>query len=273
MKGISKVLVATIALAVIAMNGRAQNASPAEIVSFVSPTFSGKPIQLAGYLRHPEGPGPFPAVVLLHGCAGDGRDIDSRWGTRLAQWGYVALSVDSLGPRGIESVCERGDPTDHPLDAYGALAYLAAQPFVIPERVAVMGASLGGRMALYAVERGFIAESQQRKFRAAVALYPSCKAVTGAMTAPTLIMIGELDDYTPPGACHRVADRQSRMAQDKENEVPMRLIVYPGAYHAFDVPSLRIGRQFLGHWLQYNEDASGRSIEEVRSFLCETLGG
>lgn len=199
--------------------------------------------------------------------------MDSRWGTRLAEWGYVALSVDSLGPRGIESVCEHGDPTDHPLDAYGALAYLTTQPFVIPERVAVMGASLGGRMALYAVERRFVAESQQRKFRAAVALYPSCKAVTGAMTAPTLIMIGELDDYTPPEACRRVADRQSRTASDKENEVPVHLIVYPGAYHAFDVPPLRIGRQFLGHRLEYNEDAAGRSIEDVRSFLRETLGG
>ena len=198
--------------------------------------------------------------------------MDSRWGTRLAEWGYVALSVDSLGPRGIESVCEHGDPTDHPLDAYGALAYLTTQPFVIPERVAVMGASLGGRMALYAVERRFVAESQQRKFRAVVALYPSCKAVTGAMTAPTLIMIGELDDYTPPEACRRVADRQSRTASDKENEVPVHLIVYPGAYHAFDAPNLKTPRQLLGHHLEFNQAATDQSIVALRQFLGATIG-
>jgi len=47
----------------------------------------------------------------------------------------------------------------------------------------VMGDSLGGAMALYAVERGFVAESQQRRFRAGVALYPICKSVTGAMSS------------------------------------------------------------------------------------------
>jgi len=46
-----------------------------------------------------------------------------------------------------------------------------------------MGDSLGGGMALYAVERGFVAESQQRRFRAGVALYPICKSVTGAMSS------------------------------------------------------------------------------------------
>jgi dienelactone hydrolase len=69
------------------------------------------------------------------------------------------------------------------------------------------------------------------------------------------------------------SDRQSRTAPDKENEVPGRVMVYSGAYHAFDVPLLRNGRQFLEHRLEYNEDAFGRSVEEVRSFLRETLGG
>jgi hypothetical protein len=75
----------------------------AEVVHF--PSVKGEPINLVGHIRRPEGAGPFPAVVLLHGCAGDWRGMDSRWGARLIEWGYVALSVDSYSPRGIESVC------------------------------------------------------------------------------------------------------------------------------------------------------------------------
>jgi dienelactone hydrolase len=45
--------------------------------------------------RH-AGPGPFPAVVLLHGCGGYHSSMMS-WTDRLAAWGYVALSVDSFG--------------------------------------------------------------------------------------------------------------------------------------------------------------------------------
>jgi dienelactone hydrolase len=73
------------------------------------PWISAKPLQLTGYLRRPAGPGPFPAVVLLPGCAGPARSIDRRWGTRLAGWGDVALSVDSLGLRGLDNVCARGE--------------------------------------------------------------------------------------------------------------------------------------------------------------------
>ena len=55
-------------------------------------------------------PGPSPAVVLLHGCNGNWQRIDERWGKRIASWGYVTLTVDSFGPRGIKSTCNDGAP-------------------------------------------------------------------------------------------------------------------------------------------------------------------
>ena len=42
-----------------------------ESVTFPSaPRQSGPVVQLSGYLYRPDGPGPFPAVMMLHGCSG-----------------------------------------------------------------------------------------------------------------------------------------------------------------------------------------------------------
>ena len=56
-------------------------------------------------LYRPFGPGPFPAVVLLHGCAGV-LDKHTGWARQLSEWGYAALIVDSFSTGG-SSVCAR----------------------------------------------------------------------------------------------------------------------------------------------------------------------
>jgi len=73
--------------------------SSARVVEFESPLASPQPLQ--GYLRQPNSAGPSPAVVLLHSCNGNWARLDERWGKRIADWGYVTLTVDSFGPRGI----------------------------------------------------------------------------------------------------------------------------------------------------------------------------
>jgi dienelactone hydrolase len=236
------------------------------------PSVKGEKIELVGYLRRPDGAGPFPAVILLHGCAGDWPGMDTRWGARLVKWGYVALSVDSFGPRGIKSVCGGGESFDRVFDAYAALSFLAAQPSVAPDRIAVMGVSGGATVALWDVERDFIENSFKHKFRGAIALYPSCAATTWAMTVPTLILIGELDDLTPAAACREMVKRVSNSPNGREG-APVRLRVYPGAYHAFDNTRFRTGQRFLGqHWLEYNAGATMESVKEIRNFLRNNLG-
>ena len=44
---------------------------------------------------------------------------------QIGSWGYVALTVDSLGPRGIANHCGGGPFLDQVFDAYAALRYLA----------------------------------------------------------------------------------------------------------------------------------------------------
>src|ERR1700757_4918669 len=111
--------------------------SGASMVELESPIARAQPLQ--GLLRRPTGPGPFPAVVLLHSCNGNWQKLDERWGRQIAPWGYVTLTVDSFGPRGIDETCGNGTPADMAFDAYRALDFLVRQHAVDPDRVAVLG--------------------------------------------------------------------------------------------------------------------------------------
>lgn len=251
----------------------APSESPATVVEFENPLASSQPLQ--GYLRQTNSPGPSPAVVLLHGCNGNWQRLDERWGKRVAGWGYVTLTVDSFGPRGIKNTCSGGAPVDMAFDAYRALNYLVRQPFVDPARVAALGFSQGGWLALTSVEHGAIEQTSQDKFRAAVAFYPPCIGFKGNMTVPTLILIGELDDWTPAQECRNMVDGRDDfgISRQKGLGAPMRLVVYPGAYHAFDVPSLQTPIQYFWHHLEFNKPATELSIGELREFLDATIGG
>jgi dienelactone hydrolase len=246
---------------------------PPRLVEFQSPLVGG-PQALQGYLRLPVGPGPSPAVVLLHGCGGGWRGVDERWGKLLAAWGYVTLTVDSFGTRGITSACT-GPPPPTLYDAYRALNFIVGQSSVDPSRVAVMGFSQGAMLALLAVERGEIERSSREKFRAAIGFYPPCLGLKGNMTAPTLILIGELDDWTPANECRNLAEGRDDwgVSREKAQGIPIELTVYPGAYHDFDVPHFRTPEKLLGHHLEFNEEARDRSVDAVRKFLDLTIGG
>jgi dienelactone hydrolase len=246
--------------------------SSASVVEFESPLANPQPLQ--GYLRQPASAGPSPAVVLLHSCNGNWARLDERWGKTIASWGYVTLTVDSFGPRGIKNTCNSGAPVDLGFDAYRALNFLARQPFVDPARVAVLGFSQGGWLALASVEHGAIEKTSKNKFRAAIAFYPKCLGSKGNMTVPTLILIGELDDWTLAQECRDMVEGRDDwgISRTRGQGVAVRLVVYPGARHAFDVPGLRTPIEFLGHRLEYNKSAADRAADALREFLHETIG-
>jgi dienelactone hydrolase len=240
-------------------------------VEFESPVAS--PQALHGLLRMPGG-GPSPAVVLLHGCGGGWRQLDARWGPRLASWGYVTLTVDRFETRGIGSACTGGLPPATVHDAYRALSFLVRHPAVDPDRVAVIGFSQGAWLALLSVERGGIERNATEKFRAAVGFYPPCLGFKDDMTVPTLIMVGELDDWTPAKECRNLAEGRDDwgISREKGKGVPIELIVHPDAYHDFDIPAFATPRKLLGHHLEFNQEALDRSIDALRKFLYATIG-
>jgi dienelactone hydrolase len=157
-------------------------------------------LRLLGYLARPRGPGagPFPAVVVLHGCGGFD-DVVVSWADRLSSWGYFALAVDSFGPRGVPKNCT--SRTYQAVDASSAATFLAQQAFVDSSRVAILGFSQGGMAALRNADSTF-AKLYSKTFHAAVAFYPDCSGISGIMSVPTLVLVGDLDDWTPAKACH-----------------------------------------------------------------------
>ncbi len=209
-------------------------------------TFPGpKGVTLHGWLYSPQGPGPHPAVVAMHGCGGiNGKDgLPSKrhamWGEHLAAEGFFVLMPDSFGSRGQPSQCRNADRSVRasrlrPKDANAALAYIAARPDVKPTAINLLGWSNGGSTTLYAVEPRN-APATQPDFAKAIAFYPGCSALLErqkwSTRMPLLILIGEADDWTPAAPCEALA---------KANLQTTQIVTYPGAYHEFDHPSLPV---------------------------------
>jgi dienelactone hydrolase len=208
----------------------------------------GKPATtIDGYMFRPAGGGRHPALVFLHGCDGAFDRTNGLLGRRERDWaaeftprGYVVLIVDSFGPRNHGEMCsQRGFDRElylkRPRDAYGALLFLQAQPFVRPDRIGVIGWSQGGGTVLYAIRAqslGRPAQLPQGDFRAAVAFYPaSCdeRRQPGWISPiPLLVLLGAEDVWTPAAPCKAFLDGATGRGARIEVQI------YPGAYHGFD---------------------------------------
>ena len=218
---------------------------------------------LKALLYRPEGAGPFPAVVAMHGCSGlynPSNLVSSRyrdWAQRLTKAGFVVLFPDSYGSRGLGSQCtvkQRPIRTDRErvADANAARHWLQNQSYVSRDRVSLLGWSNGAISVLWTVRRRSNARDDTPDFRSAVAFYPGCSRPDNAAWSariPTLILIGNLDDWVSAAVCEKmVAGARGRSAR-------ISLVIYPGAYHDFDHPNrpvqVRTGYAF-------STDGSGR---------------
>ncbi|MBN9088293.1 MAG: dienelactone hydrolase family protein [Reyranella sp.] len=247
-------------------------AARAEAGEFVH--FKSGNATLIGYLAKPAGKGPFPAAVLLHGSGGFHAQMLS-WANRLSRWSYVAFAIDSFSPRGRHG--QGNVAKEQAGDAFEGLRYLAELPQVRANAVALIGFSFGGSSTLADLEQGSaIARLYPDKFRAGVAFYPECSGSSGLMTVPMLILVGALDDWTLASDCTDMAAGKSvipvvRQSGDRSN---VKLVVYPGAHHGFDIADLSIipgGVTVQGHRLEYNEAATRDAAQQVRAFLDGTL--
>lgn len=205
--------------------------------------------QLDAVLYRPAGPGPFPAVVALHGCGGLWRDNGtlstrhSDWGERFAAAGFLVLMPDSYGSRKLGSQCGVKELTvrasrERVADATAARHWLQKRDDVRKADISLLGWSGGGSTILAAVRTDRRPADSGPDFSRAIGFYPSCRqqseSATFSARVPLLLLMGDADDWTPPATCDLLAKAARKRGENVE------LVLYPGALHDFDHPRLDV---------------------------------
>lgn len=211
-------------------------------------------------LKLPPGKGPFPVVIVLHGCAGLGAS-QWIWARRLNGWGYAALIPDSMTPRGVKRVCEPSAQNlvtwwDRVGDVGSAAAWLRTRPEIDPNRIAVLGLSHGGATAVIATESVYASFG----LRAAVDYYGPCVDPEAHGNVPLLVLAGANDDWGHP------AQRCAAFGAALKPGQAFEMHVYPGVYHAFDNPNM-VRTVSNSHIMAYNKAAAEDSYVRVHDFL------
>jgi dipeptidyl aminopeptidase/acylaminoacyl peptidase len=231
-------------------------------------TYPSGDVTVSGVLLRPRGKGPFPAVVLNHGyiepsvyVTGQGLMREQDY---LARAGFVVLHTDYRGHAGSDPTSDgdRESRLGYTRDTINAVQTLKKEPYVDPDRVAMLGRSMGGGVTLNALvaqpglvraavvfapvssdfvdnfERWTVAERPQ----AAAATYRrfgtpeqepefyrglSARTYFDRITEPVLIHHGT-EDESCPVAWSRTTQRLLRRAG-----VESTLEIYRGERHAF----------------------------------------
>lgn len=211
----------------------------------------------------PEGSGPHPAVAFVSGCSGFAPSIAptfyERVAERLRAQGYTVIFVDYLGRRGVQNCAGASiTPADAAKDLMAAVTWLRSQPFVDKARISAIGWSYGGGGVLVALADF---TEQQLGVSRAVVYYPSCRSVRPwRVPTPVLLLLARDDDVAPGAACQ---------AAMKKNATPdaVKIVIYPGALHAFDVSELPARTRYQFGTIGYHPQAAAAAWEEVQRFL------
>lgn len=225
-----------LALLVVCTLAACQTAGGGKTVTFDN--LHKTPKTLEGVLALPkQGAGPFPAVILLHGTAGPDNRYDFHRAA-LLKAGIATFQVDFKSGVFTDASDRPSSSTFDPF-TYAALRELRKNPAIDPNRIALMGFSLGGHLSLRLANenprRGWLDEGEVG-FAAHVGFYPGCKWLNGRFSvlakptgAPILILTGELDSYGDGKSCGPFVEKLNKITPGVAS-----VKIYPGVYHGFD---------------------------------------
>jgi dienelactone hydrolase len=293
-------LLSTIATITLAASGAHAQMTPSRLIElarlapdlkFPEVPASAFPVKPEMAIYKPAGTGPFPAVVLIHQCSGLGLASRNWQNTALLTWakeavaqGFVALVLDSLGPRGVEMVCAgpkggvnfaRGA-----LDAVQAAQHLRKFDFVDPAKVSLIGFSWGGSVGLLVSSKMWAeALSPGERIAAVVALYPKCdpagpanggpfEVINSDIDRPVTVLAGGKDIEQPAKEC------VSRLEPLKASGAPVAWTIYPQATHCWDCESLDgfAARTPRGDYaVRYDRDTTRKSMDQAFEYLAHPL--
>jgi len=197
-------------------------------------------------LYKPDGNGPFPVVIAMHGCGGLGAHSEAvqpryrDWAEQLLNAGHAVLLPDSYGSRELGAQCRVNERRvlarrERVADITAARQWLVQQAWVARDRISLIGWANGASAVLWAVRPQLSSRAIEPDYRSAIAFYPDCRISSGtgwSARVPTLLMIGAKDDVSSPPACKQMVDGA------RGRSALARIVVYPTASHDFDRANL-----------------------------------
>lgn len=229
----------------------------------------GDGVTLGGILHRPDASDSRAAVIVLHGWQPAGTNgaalVEAR-AARYAGEGYIALALSLRGwpPSGGADDCGLRQPDD----IVAAAAWLRALPGVAADRIAVVGFSQGGQVALLAAAR-------DPRLRAIVAYYPVTDVARWKVTTANADIPGYISGVCEPGGVERRSpiERASSIVApvllvhgDRDTRVPTEqsrlmfaalqsagaraeLLLVPGAEHGFTAADEAVARPIVDRFL------------------------
>ena len=189
------------------------------------------------------------AAILLHGCGGLGANGNLNARHKAAKdWlldrGIAVVFPESFTSRNFEQVCTEKlqartiTQRDRVQDVVATRAWLNSQPGIDAKKIVLWGWSHGGSTVLNTVtHKPMLGDfTDEVQFAEAIAFYPGCSPFAKdnapqKVSSPLTILMGDADDWTPAAPCSAFAARL------KNNDQPISITLYPGAYHDFDNPA------------------------------------
>jgi dienelactone hydrolase len=232
------------------------------------------------YSYIPSDQGHFPTLIAIPGCSGISSDNPTAeesnpqlsegdllfrrhyryMAEKLKAEGFVVLLVNIHAAEGVLTAC--ADPIDSERMAEyinEAVAWAIELPYVDPDKLHIIGWSMGGRGVLKWLDGP---RSEATGVRSAIAVYPQCRGnTTLTIPMPILMLLGGSDDIAIPSVCEELVDSVLiKQHITVEN--------YPGARHGFDVqdapPMLESGN---GRTVGYQKEAAEASWQAILEFL------
>lgn len=220
--------------------------------------------QLEGFLaKNLEKSSLSPAILIVHDWMGISKFTENK-ATDLAKQGYVAFAVDIYG-KGVHpkdpkeagglAMQYKNDRAELRKRIRAAYDKIVAMPNVDKKKIVVMGYCFGGTTALELARSG-------AKLAGTVSFH-------GGLSTPTpedaknikgkvLVLHGADDPGVPP------KEVEAFKTEMKNAKVDMKFVAYPGAVHAFAVPSAGNDKS---KGAAYDADADKKSWAEFQKFL------
>jgi dienelactone hydrolase len=230
-------------------------------------------------LTRPDGAGPFPVVIMLHGCGGP-RPFIEEVGRVAAEAGAAVINVDSYAHRRISriaayaTVCSgaRLRGRERAGDLYAVMAWARQQSWADPARIGAIGWSHGGwtimdALALrpeemaHATGLSGLPDEPLAGLASTMLVYPytNVGSLTGRRDwrlTPRSTAIVAQHDYI-------VGPTREALERQRARGAPIDIVVFENATHAFEDDQAADVR------VRYNPAATAREHALLRDMIAE----